>query len=67
MLEKKLIFSLAKVLLSSIVFFTPEILFSIYCILLVMLIYVAPVLFPKFHISRIATICVLFNASISIF
>ena len=37
------------------------------CILLAMLISLAPVLFPRFSISRIPSVCVFFIASISIF
>jgi hypothetical protein len=48
-----LIFSLTGVLIYSIVSSTPEILFSISHILLVMLASVVPVLCPKFSISTI--------------
>ena len=52
------VFSLADILIFSIVLSTPEILSSIPCILLVMLMSVLPVFLPRFSISRIASVCV---------
>ncbi|EDL36529.1 mCG148246 [Mus musculus] len=45
----------------------PEILSSISCILLLILVSVVPVLFPRFPISGVASICLFFITSISIF
>jgi len=42
---------------------TPEILSFTSCILLVMLVSVVPILFPKFSISRVASICTFVIAS----
>jgi hypothetical protein len=61
-----LTFSLTVVSISSIVSSMPEILSSI-CVLLVMFASVVPVLFPRFSISRVSSVCVFFIASIFIF
>ena len=47
--------------------FMPEILSSIYYILLVMFVSIVPVLFPRFSIFRITSVCVSFIAFIPIF
>jgi hypothetical protein len=45
----------------------PEILSSISCILLVMLAYMTPHLFPRFSISRVLSLCYFFIVSTPIF
>lgn len=60
-------FSFTDLLISSIISYTPDILSSISCILLVMIMYVLLVVFPWFSISRIASVCIFFNASSSLF
>jgi hypothetical protein len=59
--------SLTVVSISSTVLSTPEILSSISYILLVILTSVIPDLFPRFSISRFASICVFFIVSTSTF
>jgi hypothetical protein len=49
------------------IFSRVEILSSIACILLVMLSFSVPILFPRFSISRIGSICVFFTISFSTF
>jgi hypothetical protein len=51
-------FYLTNVTISYIVSSMPQIFFSIYCILLVMLESVVPALFPRFFISRVVSVCV---------
>jgi hypothetical protein len=46
---------------------TPEILSSISCVLLLMLVSVVPVVFPRFSVSRSSSVYDFFIASISIF
>jgi hypothetical protein len=55
-----LTFSLTGKLISSMLSTMPEISFSIYCILLVILAFVVPVIFSKFSISRVSSTCVSF-------
>ena len=54
------------VAISSMVSSTPQILFSVSCILLMMLASVAPDDFPKLSLSRVASLCVFFIVSILI-
>jgi hypothetical protein len=51
-----LTFSLTDVSISFTVSFMPEILYTVSCVLSVILLSVVPVLFPKFSISRIPSI-----------
>ena len=62
-----LMFSLTNESISSIVSSAPEILSSISCILLVILVSVVPVHLPRFSISRIPLVCVFFITPISVF
>jgi hypothetical protein len=60
-------FSLIVVSIFCVVSSAPEIFSSISCILLVILASMAPDLFPRHFISRVAILCVFFIASFSIF
>ena len=62
-----LTFSLTDVSNTSILSLTPEIFFSMSCIMLKMLVYVVSLLLPRFVIPKIASVCIFFSGFSSIF